>query len=578
MSAARAVFVARRALASKPLTAQRSYRVASPAMAKILATDGVDQCCIDIFKERGHVVDFKKTMPEDELAKIIGEYDGLVVRSATKVTPAIIKNMKKMRIIGRAGVGIDNINVPESTKAGIMVMNTPGGNTTSTAQLAISLLCALARNIPAADLSVKEGKWDRKSFTGIEMHGKTLGVVGCGRIGQEVANMAREIGMNVIGYDPVMSAESFKAVGLAKVELDQIWKHSDFITVHTPLTPETSNLLDETSMGLCKRGVRIVNCARGGIVDEAALLKMLESGQVGGAALDVFTSEPPKEHLRPLIMHPHLVCTPHLGASTEEAQINVARDIATQMCDVFDQKDYFGVTNVSYLMASTQVHMKPFMKLAETIGAMQAQIAGSPVKKVTLKTFGGRDANITTKQARQLLEAKVLKGLVKHMGLGLVPDLISAPAMAVEADVQSMISEEAPSLSAPYWNLLSVEAERADGTATRISGAVFGNAPHIIEVDQYSDSFAFKPEGNYLLTFKNADRPGAISEVLEILQRFDVNIASLQVARAKTGTSETADLPMALCFMALDDDVSTNAMAALLSLGFLSDVAKIKLQ
>lgn len=270
------------------------------------------------------------------------------------------------------------------------------------------------------------------------MSGKTLGIIGCGRIGQEVANCAKAMGMMVKGYDPVMSVEAFKEAGIDRVELESIWKNSDFITVHTPLTPETSNLLNETTLAQCKRGVRIVNCARGGIVDEAALLKMLESGQVGGAALDVFTSEPPKEHLKPLIAHPNLVCTPHLGASTDEAQVNVARDIATQMCDVFDQKDYFGVVNVSYLMASTQVHMKPFMKLAETIGAMQAQLSQSPVRRVTLKTIGGRDANITTKQARQLLEAQVLKGLVKHMKLGLVPDLISAPIIAKEAGVESV--------------------------------------------------------------------------------------------------------------------------------------------
>lgn len=270
------------------------------------------------------------------------------------------------------------------------------------------------------------------------MSGKTLGIIGCGRIGQVVASTARNMGMNVIGYDPVMSSEQFKEAGLKRVDLAQIWKSSDFITVHTPLTPETANLLGAENFQKCKPGVRIVNCARGGIVDEAALLRNLESGHVAGAALDVFTSEPPKEHLKPLIDHPRLICTPHLGASTEEAQVNVARDIANQMCDVFDQKDFFGVVNVSYLMASTQVHMKPFMVLCETIGAMHAQMADSKVNKVIIKTFGGRDANITEKQARKLLEAKVLKGLVKKMGLGLVPDRISAPAMAVEAGVTSV--------------------------------------------------------------------------------------------------------------------------------------------
>jgi D-3-phosphoglycerate dehydrogenase / 2-oxoglutarate reductase len=275
-------------------------------------------------------------------------------------------------------------------------------------------------------------------LTGIEISGKTLGIIGCGRIGQEVASCARGMGMTVIGYDPVMPPEAFAETAITRVELSDIWKKSDFITVHTPLTSETNNLLNEMTLGSCKRGVRVINCARGGIVDEMALLKLLESGQVGGAALDVFTSEPPKEHLKPLIDHPNLICTPHLGASTDEAQINVARDIAKQMCDVFESKDYFGVVNVSYLMASTQAHMKPFMSLAETIGAMHAQLSPSRVTAVTIQTYGGRDANIATKQARQLLEAKTLQGLVKHMNLGLVPDLISAPAMAKEANVQSV--------------------------------------------------------------------------------------------------------------------------------------------
>jgi hypothetical protein len=227
----------------------------------------------------------------------------------------------------------------------------------------------------------------------------------------------------------------------------------------------------------------------------------------------VFSSEPPKDHLKPLLAHPNLVCTPHLGASTDEAQINVARDIANQMCDVFDHKDFLGVVNVPYLMASTQAHMKPFMELAETIGAIESQLSDSRITKVTLKTYGGRDANITSKQSRQLLEAFVLKGIVKHMGLNLVPDLISAPLMAREINIQSVISEIQPDHLGAYWNLLSVDVEREDGSKTNVTGAVMGNVPHIVKIDNFSDLFAFRPEGNYLLSFRNEDRPGAISQV-----------------------------------------------------------------
>jgi D-3-phosphoglycerate dehydrogenase len=292
------------------------FHAGSRSSARVLLTDGVDDCCVDMFKERGHQVDFLKSMPEAELIKIIGDYEGLVVRSATKVNANVLKHATKMRVVGRAGVGTDNIDATEATKRGIMVMNTPGGNTISTAQLAISLMASLARKIPAADMMVKEGKWEKKGLMGVEMQGKTLGVVGCGRIGQVVASCAQTMGMNVIGYDPVMTAEGFLEVGIQKADLEEIYAKSDFITVHTPLTKDTKNLIDDVTIAKCKQGVRIINCARGGIVDEDALLRGLESGKVAGAALDVFTSEPPTESSKALIAHPNLVCTPHLGAST----------------------------------------------------------------------------------------------------------------------------------------------------------------------------------------------------------------------------------------------------------------------
>ncbi len=556
-------------------TVTRHYSNARIVNARVLATDGVDELCVSIFKSRGHQVDHLKTMPEAELCKIIGDYDGLVIRSATKVNANIIKHASKMRVIGRAGVGYDNIDVNSATKAGIMVMNTPGGNTVSTAQLAVSLLCSLARNLPAADMSVKAGKWDRKNFNGVELYDKTIGIIGCGRIGQVVASCAKVLGMKVVGYDPVMTPEAFKEANIKQVDLDAIYANSDFITVHTPLTPETSNLINDKTISKCKKGVRIINCARGGIVDEAALLRGLQSGHVAGAALDVFTSEPPKEHLKELISHPNLVCTPHLGASTDEAQVNVARDIAVQMCDVFDQKDYVGVVNVSYMIAGTQPHMKPFMELSECIGAMQAQLSESQVKKVTLKTWGGRDVNITTKAARQLLEAQLLKGLIKHSGLGLVPDLISAPLMAKENNIESIISTNFPdNIGSPYWNLLSVDVERKDGTHSRITGAVFGSTPHIVQVDNFSDLFSFKPDGNYILAFRNEDRPGAISEVLEILHGANVNVASINVARPKVAEDVKTS---ALCFMSLDEDIPTNALNLLKKLPSLQKVAKIHL-
>lgn len=308
-------------------------------------------------------------------------------------------------------------------------------------------------------------------------------------------------------------------------------------------------------------------------------MRALESGHVAGAALDVYSSEPPKEHLHPLLKHPNLVCTPHLGASTDEAQVNVARDIAIQMCDVFAQKDYVGICNVPYMAAASMPHMKPFMVLAETMGGMLSQMSESPVVDMKIKTWGGRDVNITTRQAKQLLQAKVLKGLVKHMGRaqGLVPDLVSAPAMAKELGIDSSISDDLPlgaGRDSPYWNLVTVEVKRKDNTVCVMTGAVFGSTPHIVHVDDFTDLFAFKPEGGNILTFRNIDRPGAISGVLELLHSANINVATVNVSRVKTTSSSDN---RALCFMDLDDQIPSNVLKALKSSPSLSQVANIVL-
>ena len=319
-----------------------------------------------------------------------------------------------------------------------------------------------------------------------------------------------------------------------------------------------------------------MNCARGGIVDEDALLRGLNSGKVAGAALDVYSVEPPGEKLQELLGHPNLVCTPHLGASTEEAQVNVARDIAIQMCDVFDETDYVGVVNVSYMAEATREPMKPFMALAETIGTIIAQLSDSKITKATLKTWGGRDTDTTSKKARELLEAQMLIGLVRYQVPDVVPDLISAPGAARQANIQSIISNVAPdNVGSPYWNLLSVEVEREDGTTSKITGSVFGNMPHIVQIDEFRDLFAFKPEGNHLLTFRNEDKPGAISSELEILSNAKINVGSINVARLQTTDNSP---PKALCFMVLDSDVPTKSLKALKALQSLKKVSKIQLK
>ena len=509
------------------------------------------------------------------MCKVIDKYDALVVRSATKVTPAVLEAATKLRIVGRAGVGVDNIDIAAATQNGVMVMNTPMGNTVSTAQLAMSLLCSMTRKIPAADMAVKKGNWDKKGMQGVELMDKTLAIIGCGRIGQVVASSATVMGMNVVGYDPVMTAEEMTDVGIKRVDLSEVWAQADFITIHAPLTDGTKNLINDDSIALCKDGVRIINCARGGIVEEAALLRGLQSGKVAGAALDVYTSEPPKEDLAELIAHPNLVCTPHLGASTEEAQVNVARDIAVQISDVFDNKDYYGIINVSYMSAAMDPEMKPFMRLAETIGMMQASLTPGKSKSVEIRSWGGRSVNIATKVARQLLEAQVLKGLLKNsIPGGSEVELISAPGIARENGVVSIVSEELPeNVGSPYRNLLSVRVEKEGGKTTTITGAVFGNTPHIVQVDEYKDSFAFEPSGRCMIAFENDDTPGAISDVLEVLQRAEVNIASVNIAPS----IKKADPPQALCFMSLDDDVPSKSMSQLSALTNIRSIVKIAL-
>jgi len=563
-------------LRSATAALRRAGRPAAAArrLASVLCSDAIDDSCISVFESRGHKVVQRPELGKEreELLRVMPEFDALVVRSGTQVDADVINAGTSLKIIGRAGVGVDNIDLKEATRRGVMVMNTPSGNTVSTAQLAVSLMCNLARDVPAADMSCKEGKWERKRFMGIEMAGKTLAVVGCGRIGQVVASAATAMGMDVIGFDPVMSAEAAASVGIRKVELDQVWAEADFISLHTPLTPDTRNLVNDETLARCKDGVRIINCARGGIVDQDALLRGLESGKVGGAALDVYDSEPPGESAAALLAHERLVCTPHLGASTDEAQVNVARDVAVQMCDALDGIDYVGAVNVSYMALTGLPPMRPFMRLAATMGSLAAQMVPGKVSSVTLRTWGGRDVDVTSRDARDLLLALVLQGVVSHLAPEAGATLVSAPLLAAEKGVRAGWSPELPDrVGSPYLNLVSVEVECEGGGAPfTMTGSVFGSEPHIVQIQSFRDAFSFRPDTPFLLTFRNEDRPGAVSGVLSVLQSANVNIASLNVARQ-------AD-ERALCLMALDDDLPEEALEQLRLNDAISEVRKVALQ
>ncbi|MGA8265551.1 MAG: hydroxyacid dehydrogenase, partial [Ignavibacteriaceae bacterium] len=321
-------------------------------MKKILISDPVDQKCAEIFKEAGYEVDFKTGLSWDELSNIIQDYNGLVVRSETKVTPELISKMNNMEVIGRAGTGVDNINLEAATRKGIIVMNTPGGNTVSTAEHTMALMLSMFRNIPQANQSLRSGKWDRKSFKGTELYGKVIGVIGLGKVGREVVSRSKAFGMKVIGYDPVLSNEIADKMGIELADLDVIFAQSDLITVHVPLSDETKHLINSETLNRCKDGVRVINCARGGIVDETALLEALNLGKVSSAAFDVYEVEPP-DLKNKLLNHPKVVCTPHLGASTEEAQVKVAIQIAEQIVDLFKNKRISGGVNASDVEAGS---------------------------------------------------------------------------------------------------------------------------------------------------------------------------------------------------------------------------------
>src|SRR5215212_1050321 len=363
---------------------------------KVLISDALSPAAVQIFRDRGIEVDFQPNLGKDKekLAEIIGNYDGLAIRSATKATAKLLENAKRLRVIGRAGIGVDNVEIPAATARGIIVMNTPFGNSITTAEHAITLMLALAREIPQADISTQAGKWEKNRFMGVEITAKTLGVIGCGNIGSIVANRAQGLKMKVIAYDPFLSPERAIDLGVEKVELPELFKRADFITLHTPLTEKTKNIIDAKSIAQMKKGVRIINCARGGLVDEAALRQALDSGHVAGAAFDVFIEEPAK--INPLFGHPNVVCTPHLGASTTEAQENVALQVAEQMSDYLLTGAITNAINFPSISAEEAPKLKPFVALAEKLGSFAGQLTESGLNKVQL-TYEGHVAEMKIK-------------------------------------------------------------------------------------------------------------------------------------------------------------------------------------
>lgn len=524
----------------------------------ILVTDNLEQSCIDILRDEGYSVDDIPSPSTEDLLSIISGYDALVVRSATRVTPEVINQGKRLLVIGRAGTGVDNIDVAAATRRGILVMNTPGGNTIAAAELTVSLMLALARKIPQAHMSLKQGKWERKKFTGAEVYEKTIGVVGLGKIGREVATRCQALGMKVIGFDPVLSPDIASRQKIEPVSLDELFRRSDYITIHTPLTSETRGLLGDDAFGRCKRGVRIINCARGGIVDESALLRALESGQVGGAALDVFETEPPGDS--PLLGNDAVIATPHLGASTEEAQEKVAVQISHQIIDALNGRGYVGVVNSEAIQLAMREELRPYLALAEKMGSFVAQTIAGKLTSLSVSTFG----ELPT-ASRELLKAGVLKGVLTRV----VPEpvnIINAPLLASEMGLQVRDDEEADGQS--YSNLLRVRYT-AGKDERELVGTVFGVASiRFVRIDNFR--FEVRPEGN-LLIYNNVDKPGMLARVSAILASHKVNIAGVSLGRSAAGAE-------ALAVMNIDSPVQSNAISELQSVEGVSNLRLIDLE
>ncbi len=494
-------------------------------MPKVLISDKMSPLAEQCFKARGIEVDVKTGMTPEELIACIGDYDGLAVRSATKVKPDVFEAAENLKVIGRAGIGVDNIDTEIATQRGIVVMNTPFGNSITTAEHAMSLLLALARQIPEANASTHAGKWEKSRFMGVELMGKTLGIIGCGNIGSVVADRAQGLKMKVIAFDPFLSVEHATEIGVEKVELDALFGRADFISLHTPLTDATRNIIDAEAIAKMKDGVRIVNCARGGLVVEEAVKDGLEAGKITGVALDVFAEEPAKENI--LFGHQGVVVTPHLGAATTEAQEKVALQVAEQMADYLLTGAVTNALNMPSVSAEEAARLKPYMILAEQLGSFAGQATTSAVSEVTI-AYEGICGELNCKP----LTAVVLQGLLSPQMVGV--NMVNAPAIAKQRDmvVREVRSDEAGA----YQTLMSLTL-KTENQVRSIRGTLFNDEPRVVEIKDIPIDAKLGPN---MLYITNRDKPGLVGHLGSLLGDAGINIATFHLGRAEEGGNAIA--------------------------------------
>lgn len=512
---------------------------------KVLISDALSDAAVQIFKDRGIAVDFRPDLGKDKeaLARVIDQYDGLAIRSATKVTGKLLAEAPNLKVIGRAGIGVDNVDVPAATAKGVIVMNTPFGNSITTAEHAIAMMFALARQIPQADASTQAGKWEKNRFMGVELTGKTLGVIGCGNIGAIVAERAIGLKLKVVAYDPFLSPERALELGVEKVELDALLARADVITLHVPMTDRTRNILSAENLAKTKPGVRIVNCARGGLVDEVALRALLDSGHVAGAAFDVFVTEPATEN--PLFGHPNVVCTPHLGASTSEAQENVALQVAEQMADYLVSGAITNAINFPSISAEEAPRLKPFVALCEKLGSFLGQLTEAPIKGIRI-TYEGAVAGMNTRALTSAAVTGVLRPILQDV------NMVSAPVIAKERGiVVDEIKREGGASDYESVVRITVDAEDMPRDA---AGTVFHDGkPRVIEIRGIDIDAAFSP---HMLYVRNFDKPGFIGRLGTVLGEAGVNIGTFNLGREEEGGN-------AIAFVAVDAPVSAQVLEAI---------------
>ncbi len=519
-------------------------------MPKVLISDKLSNAAVDIFKNAGVEVDFQPDLGKDpaKLAEVIGQYDGLAIRSATKVTAEIIAKADNLKVIGRAGIGVDNVDIPAASNKGIVVMNTPFGNSITTAEHAIAMMFAVARQIPAADASTQAGKWEKSKFMGVEITGKTLGLIGCGNIGSVVASRAIGLKMKVVAFDPFLSHERAQELGVTKVEeLDDMLKTADFITLHVPKNEKTANILNAEKIAKTKKGVRIINCARGGLVDEEALAEAIKSGHVAGAGFDVFSVEPATEN--PLFGLPNVVCTPHLGAATTEAQENVALQVAEQMSDYLINGAISNALNAPSVTAEEAPILKPWIGVVGMLGSFAGQVSEHAIKEIEIEYVG----DVGEMNLKPLTATLVAEMLVPMIGEGGV-NMVSAPLVARERGIQITETRKDPQGAFGSYVRLIVTTEKQ---VRSVAGTIYSDGrPRFVQIKGIN--LEAEPYAHMLYT-TNTDEPGYIGALGTLLGKYGINIATFSLGRAEKGGE-------AIAFLGIDESLPENAMDEIMAL------------